>query len=95
MKIQAVQFAGNHNFIGLRMAASVLAVGDAADASWGGGTVKSLDYDRPTNSLIVRKTVPFVHLGGALKPFDYVAIPWDHIEMARVLEDDVPQGPKK
>jgi hypothetical protein len=87
LKIHTIQLTGNMSFIGLQARASVVAVGDDTDHSWGGGKIVSLEYDRKWNAVLVRKEKPFRHLGGILKPFDAAIIPWQHVQMARACDE--------
>ena len=87
LKIHTVQLTGNLSFIGLQARAAVVAVGDDTDHAWGGGRITSLEYDRKWNGVLVRKEKPFRHIGGVLKPFDVAVIPWQHVLMARVVDE--------
>lgn len=65
-------------------------IGTKCSDAYGGGTIESLTYERSLNSLVIRKGCPFIIKGNGTKPnekFDYVAVPWDHVEYAYGVGD--------
>lgn len=68
-----------------------LDLGMPCNVQWGGGVIAALEYDRSSNSLVIRKDKPFMSASG--EKFDCVLVPWPHVN--RSLGIDEPKAVKQ
>lgn len=92
MKITRVKFkSATQHVPGVKGGVSQIIVGDGCDPAWGGGNITSLEYDRSSNSLAIRKGARFERMNEAERAsqpsFDVSLIPWDQVDCASAVDD--------
>lgn len=98
MKITKVKFKSSAQpVIGVRGGMAYISIGDDCDNAWGGGKVTSLEYDRATHSLAIRKGKPFERVApterGGMQTFDAALVAWDNVDNACAVDE--PQGQQR
>jgi hypothetical protein len=91
MKLTRVIFKTSTNVPGVKMSCKQICPGDPCSGEWGGGTVTSLEFDRASASLVVRKAGKFERINPeqrkGLPTFDAVMVPWADVESACACDD--------